>query len=81
MLECCECTRPATRVLVDYRHNIIGDGVVFCEQHAGGNGRAMCPCCFDNYIEVNDQNGDQVELLPVYPAGTLDAEGCCADHP
>jgi len=73
---CSECGKPATHILVDYNHNILGSGVFFCSQHAFDEGREQCPCCDDYWIEFQGQN-----YLPTYPSGALDGSGCCSVHP
>lgn len=80
MIECSQCSETATHVLVNYYHEITGD--VYCSSHAFEENREECPCCDSYDIEVYDESGDQnVELLPTYPQGTLDNEGCCSEHP
>lgn len=82
MIECSCCGNAATYVLVNYNHEIIGNGNVYCDNHAFADGREKCPCCYDYGIEVYDETAEQnVELLPTYPQGTLDNEGCCSEHP
>lgn len=76
LYECSECSQPATHVLVDYHHNILGGGIFFCSRHAFDDEREQCPCCYDYQIEF--EGGD---YLPTYPSGALDGEGCCSDHP
>lgn len=73
---CSACGGAATHVLVDYHHNILGSGILFCSSHAFDSGREQCPCCGGYEIEL-----DGVDYLPTYPAGALDGEGCCSDHP
>ncbi|QYJ83328.1 hypothetical protein [Shewanella aegiceratis] len=82
MIKCSRCNNKAEYVLVDYRHEIVDEGEVFCGHHAFDENREKCPCCYDYWIEVYD--GDtkcDVKLLPTYPQGTLDSEGCCSEHP
>lgn len=80
MIECSRCGNEASYILVNYHHEIVGEA--FCGQHAFSEGREKCPCCYDYGIEVYDEEKDRdVELLPTYPAGTLDNEGCCSEHP
>jgi hypothetical protein len=74
--ECSDCGMPASYVLVDYYHNILGSGVFFCSSHAFDDGREQCPCCDDYQIAFEGEN-----YLPTYPSGALDGEGCCSDHP
>lgn len=76
MTECNYCSNKATHILVNYNHNIIGDGKVYCSDHAFEDGREECPCCDDYWIK-----SDGKEFLPTYPAGTLDGQGCCSEHP
>ncbi|CEP34354.1 MULTISPECIES: hypothetical protein [unclassified Halomonas] len=76
MTECIRCSIEATHILVNYNHSILGDGEVYCSDHAFKDGREECPCCDDYWIEFDGE-----EFLPTYPAGTLDGEGCCSDHP
>ena len=76
MIECSCCGDAATYVLVDYYHEIIGNENVYCSSHAFDNGREKCPCCKNYEIDFEDQT-----LLPTYPQGTLDRQGCCSDHP
>lgn len=82
MLECMHrtCEQPATHVVVDYHHNVVGDEEVYCKKHAFEEGREECPCCYDYDINVSTESGSAT-LLPTYPAGTLDNEGCCSEHP
>ncbi len=75
------CTREATHILVGYRHDIVGEGELYCRQHAFGDGRQECPCCDSYSIEFDDEDGERIELLPTYPEGVLDSEGCCSEHP
>lgn len=81
MLLCGICEKPATHILVNYRHSIVGYGEVFCEQHAFIDDREQCPCCYDYIIEFTPSEGDRVNLLPTYPEGALDDEECCSEHP
>jgi hypothetical protein len=83
MMECIEaaCDRKATHVLVDYNHDVIRNGEVYCQEHAFMDGREQCPCCHNYPIKVEDDSGERIVLLPTYPAGTLDNEGCCSEHP
>lgn len=82
MLFCENCHQAATHVLVDYRHNIIEPFEFYCSKHAFNDGREECPCCYTFAIEVYDETIDKyIELLPTYPLGTLDYEGCCCQHP
>ncbi len=83
MTTCMEpgCSRTATHILVSYRHAIVNGGLLYCQQHAFDNGREECPCCDSYPIEFDTENGDRIELLPTYPAGALDNEGCCSEHP
>lgn len=81
MLRCDLCDKPATHILVDYRHEIVGNGELFCEHHAFIDEREKCPCCYDYTIQFNPPKGGRVKLLPTYPDGTLDHEGCCSEHP
>lgn len=83
MIECIEanCDRTATHILVDYNHKIISNEEVYCKDHAFMDGREQCPCCNDYQITVEDDSGEKFVLLPTYPAGTLDSEGCCSEHP
>ena len=74
--DCSACGKPATHVLVDYYHNILGGGILFCSSHAFDDRREQCPCCGDYEIEL-----EGVDYLPTYPADALDREGCCSDHP
>jgi hypothetical protein len=74
------CTEEATHILVDYYHDVIGTGEFYCQQHAFEEGREECPCCGDYWIDFSLEAGDG-ELLPTYPEGTLDDEGCCSEHP
>lgn len=80
MPECIHCGCEATHILVDYYHNIIGDGVFYCQRHAFEEGREQCSCCHDYWVAFNLEAGEG-ELLPTYPAGALDGEGCCSQHP
>lgn len=80
MVECVECGAKATHVLVNYRHEIVDENQTFCSEHAFDDGREECPCCYDYWIEV-ERDGQTVMLLPTYPYGTLDQEGCCSEHP
>jgi hypothetical protein len=68
------CNQKPTHVLVDYEHKSI-DNKVYCSIHAFLENREKCPCCNFYYIEGTDG------LLPTYPNGTLDDEGCCSEHP
>lgn len=81
MKTCIICEKAATHILVNYRHEIVNESQVFCEEHAFKNGREKCPCCYDYGIETYDGNDRTIELLPVYVSGSLDSDGCCADHP
>lgn len=82
MFICENCNEAATHVLVDYNHNVIQPVIVYCRNHAFVDNREECPCCDDMPIEVEDENtGAYIELLPTYPLGTLDYEGCCCQHP
>ena len=81
MPQCTVCSNAATRVLVDYSHNVIKPKVFFCEAHAVDSGREFCPCCNFYEIETQDKDFNDVVLLPVYAAGELDEEGCCSEHP
>lgn len=81
MVQCDECDKPATHILVTYMHDVVGEGEVFCERHAFRDGREECPCCYDYTIGFHDQSGERLELLPTYPEGTLDKQGCCSEHP
>lgn len=76
LYECSVCSSPADYVLVDYHHNIIGDGILYCYEHAFDNNREQCPCCRDYLIDV-----DGLDFLPTYPSGALDGQGCCSEHP
>ena len=82
MIQCSRCDEKAKRVLVTYYHDIVGEGEFFCERHAFEDNREECPCCDDYWIDVGDigPEGDE-ELLPTYPEGTLDSDGCCSEHP
>lgn len=77
------CSCKATHILVNYMHEIVGEGVVYCVHHAFDGDRERCPCCRDYQIEYEDasEGGERIDLLPTYPAGTLDREGCCSEHP
>ena len=75
------CTRTATHILVDCYHAIIGEGELYCRQHAFDDGRAECPCCDSYSIEFEDEDGERIDLLPTYSADALDGEGCCSEHP
>lgn len=75
MTKCSSCSNTATHVLVDYIHNIVGDGETYCQHHAFTNERENCPCCDEYFIDFEGK-----ELLPTYPAGTLDNSGCCSEH-
>lgn len=80
--KCSECDRDAKYVLVNYHHEIVGDGMLFCGVHAFEDGRERCPCCTSYTIEVYDERSEEdVELLPTYIPGALDDEGCCSEHP
>lgn len=81
MPQCADCTKDATRVLVDYNHNVINPKRFFCEKHAADSGRELCPCCNSYKIETEDEEFNEVVLPPVYAAGELDEEGCCSEHP
>jgi hypothetical protein len=80
-----DCSLEATRILVDYNHEIIGEGELYCEEHAFKEGRENCPCCSGDdsleYEYIDDELEETVELLLTYPQGTLDKEGCCSIHP
>jgi|GEM_PF-3519438 len=75
------CVSEVTHILVTYEHDIIGKGKTFCTEHAFEENRERCPCCDDYDIKFDDESGEQIELLPTYPPGTLDDEGCCSEHP
>lgn len=85
------CATQATHVLIDYHHRVIeegdergDDGRHFCRQHAFEDGREACPVCVaaTSTSQLYDESAEEdVELLRTYPAGTLDGEGCCSDHP
>jgi hypothetical protein len=79
--ECICCGNQATRILVNYHHEIIDENQVFCELHAFNDSREKCPCCDDYVIETYDDNDRSIELLPTYVAGSMDSDGCCSDHP
>ncbi|WP_417516129.1 hypothetical protein [Marinobacter sp.] len=82
MIKCLVCDQEAERVLVTYMHEIVGEGAFFCERHAFDDGRERCPYCDDYGVEVEDEDsGEIVELLPTYPAGALDSEDSCSEHP
>ncbi|MBZ6385514.1 MULTISPECIES: hypothetical protein [Pantoea] len=81
MPQCQECRNEATRVLVDYMHNVIEPKVFLCETHASGSETELCPCCNSYAIETLDEKFNEIEMLPVYPVGALDDEGCCSEHP
>ena len=77
------CTCKATHIVVSYRHEIVGDGEVYCARHAFEDDRESCPCCGSYHIEYEDVEEDwaRIDLLPTYPAGTMDSQGCCYEHP
>lgn len=84
MLKCSNCDQEAAYVLVSYWHDVVGEGSFFCEEHAFAEGREKCRFCEDYGIEVDEEDentGEIIELIPTYPAGALDSEGCCSDHP
>ncbi|HHF2911567.1 TPA: hypothetical protein ACPJ0C_004713 [Vibrio alginolyticus] len=81
MIECSMCNETARYVLVDYTHDIVDRDEVYCPNHAFQDGREECPCCYDYTIEYEDDDGNEHLLLPTYPEGELDREGCCSEHP
>lgn len=76
MAQCACCSKKARYILVDYHHNVIGDGELYCADHALDDEREKCPCC--DYYTI-DFYGES--FLPTYPEGTLDNDGCCSEHP
>lgn len=76
MHKCQNCGQAATHIVVNYRHEVLNGGELYCSFHAFDDGREQCPCCYDYQIDFDDQ-----EFLPTYPQGTLDSEGCCSEHP
>jgi len=80
-MKCDCCDREATHVLVDYHHSVSKDVEVFCRLHAFQEGREQCPCCGDYPIRIDDEDGEEIVIHPTYPAGALDGEGCCSEHP
>jgi hypothetical protein len=77
------CSCAATHIVVSYMHDIVGGGIVYCSQHAFDEGRERCPCCGSYQIDYEDAEADwtKIELLPTYPAGSMDGQGCCSEHP
>lgn len=74
------CSEVASHILVTYHHEVALGGVFYCQEHAFKQGREECPCCSEYKIHYSVEAGDGT-LLPTYPQGTLDEEGCCAEHP
>jgi hypothetical protein len=71
-----DCSCQATHILVNYNHEIINGGEVYCELHAFDEGREVCSICenYDYKVEFDDE-----ELRPTYEE--LDVDGCCSIHP
>ncbi|CUK14610.1 Uncharacterised protein [Achromobacter sp. 2789STDY5608615] len=75
----------ATHVLVDYQRTVCEPSQYFCKKHAFEEGREECHICEDNShlssIAVEDEDGEQRDLLPTYRPGELDRDGMCSEHP
>lgn len=84
MAECSHpnCYREATHILVNFYREIVGNGQLYCQDHAFEDDRGMCSICdtYEYNVELeDDETGETIYLRPAY--NKLDIDGYCSEHP